>query len=68
MLNYFLETASFLPHGFCLLWRPDLVALHVVSDLSIGLAYFSRAIQFWAGLAETLVERVRHAVFIVKRV
>src|SRR3954465_6417713 len=41
MLNYFLETASFLPHGFCLLWRPDLVALHVVSDLSIGLAYFS---------------------------
>jgi len=24
-----------------LLWRPDLVALHVVSDLSIGLAYFS---------------------------
>jgi hypothetical protein len=27
-----------------------------------------RAIQFWAGLAETLVERVRHAVFIVKRV
>ena len=36
-----LETASFLPHGFCLLWRPNLVALHVVSDLSIGLAYFS---------------------------
>jgi two-component system, sensor histidine kinase len=41
MLNYLLETASFLPHGFCLLWRPDLVALHVVSDLAIGLAYFS---------------------------
>ena len=41
MLNYLLETAAFLPHGFCLLWRPDLVALHVVSDLSIGLAYFS---------------------------
>jgi PAS domain S-box-containing protein len=41
MLNYLLETASFLPHVFCLLWRPDLVALHVVSDLSIGLAYFS---------------------------
>jgi PAS domain S-box-containing protein len=41
MLDYLLETASFLPHGFCLLWRPDLVALHVVSDLAIGLAYFS---------------------------
>jgi hypothetical protein len=31
-------------------------------------ALSTRAIQFWAGLAETLVERVRHAVFIVKRV
>src|SRR3954469_20970091 len=41
MLNYLLETASFLPHGFCLLWRPDLVALHVVSDLTVGFAYFS---------------------------
>ena len=41
MLDYFLETASFLPHGFCLLWRPDLVALHLVSDISIGFAYFS---------------------------
>ena len=41
MLNYLLETASFLPHGFCLLWRPDLVALHVVSDVTTGLAYFS---------------------------
>jgi PAS domain S-box-containing protein len=41
MLDYLLETASFLPHGFCLLWRPDLVALHLVSDLAIGLAYFS---------------------------
>jgi hypothetical protein len=33
MLDYILSSASFLPHGFCLLWRPDLVALHVVSDL-----------------------------------
>src|SRR3954468_9753828 len=41
MLDYLLETASFLPHGFCLLWRPDLVALHVVSDITTGLAYFS---------------------------
>src|SRR3954451_15514157 len=41
MLNYLLETASFLPHGFCLLWRPDLVALHVASDLTVGFAYLS---------------------------
>jgi two-component sensor histidine kinase/PAS domain-containing protein len=41
MLDYILSSASFLPHGFCLLWRSDLVALHVVSDITTGLAYFS---------------------------
>ena len=41
MLDYLFGAASFLPHGFCLTWRPDLVAMHVVSDLAIGLAYFS---------------------------
>src|SRR3954454_7930373 len=41
MLDYFLSSASFLPHGFCLLWRPDLVVLHVGSDVTTGLAYFS---------------------------
>ena len=29
------------PHGFCLLWRPDLVWLQVSSDAVIALAYFS---------------------------
>src|SRR5258708_15142264 len=29
------------PHGICLLWRPELVWLHLVSDAVIGLAYFS---------------------------
>ncbi|MCX7283153.1 MAG: ATP-binding protein [Novosphingobium sp.] len=29
------------PHGYCLLWQPDLLALHVISDAVIGLAYFS---------------------------
>lgn len=41
MLNWIFDTATFLPHGFCLLWRPDLVVLHVASDVMIGLAYFS---------------------------
>lgn len=36
-----LDTASFVPHGYCLLWRPDLVVLHVASDSLIALAYFS---------------------------
>lgn len=43
-MEYFrklLETQSFAPHGYCLLWRPELIWTHVVSDALIGLAYFS---------------------------
>lgn len=40
-INYLVSTASFVPHGYCLLWRPDLVWVHAVSDLLIALAYFS---------------------------
>lgn len=29
------------PHGYCLLWDPALIWTHVISDLLIGLAYFS---------------------------
>ena len=30
-----------MPHGYCLLWRPDLVALHAVSDVVTAASYFS---------------------------
>ena len=50
MLDYLFGAASFLPHGFCLLWRPDLVALHVISDVLIGLAYFSIPVAIMAYL------------------
>jgi PAS domain S-box-containing protein len=30
-----------MPHGNCLLWRPSLLYLHVVSDLLTALAYYS---------------------------
>ncbi|MBC7779492.1 MAG: PAS domain-containing protein [Proteobacteria bacterium] len=33
--------AQMLPHGFCFTWLPGLVALHVLSDALIALAYFS---------------------------
>jgi PAS domain S-box-containing protein len=36
-----LSSADLSPHGICLLWRPELVWLHVVSDGVIGLAYYS---------------------------
>ncbi len=32
---------QFIPHGFCFMWRPELVWMHVLSDLTIALAYFS---------------------------
>src|SRR5262245_9486588 len=32
---------EFMPHGMCYLWRPDILALHVVSDALITLAYAS---------------------------
>lgn len=32
---------GYTPHGFCLIWDPSLVWVHVVSDTLIALAYFS---------------------------
>lgn len=32
---------EFMPHGFCIAWNPELLAMHVISDLFIALAYFS---------------------------
>jgi PAS domain S-box-containing protein len=39
ILTYLFGAAAFLPHGYCLLWRPDLVALHVVGDGLTAVAY-----------------------------
>ncbi len=33
--------AQFVPHAVCLLWRPDLLIMHGVSDLLIATAYFT---------------------------
>ncbi|MFZ4409659.1 MAG: ATP-binding protein [Paracraurococcus sp.] len=35
------DTEALAPHGVCLLWRPELLWLHVVSDALTGLAYWS---------------------------
>ncbi|MBP2227471.1 PAS domain S-box-containing protein [Azospirillum agricola] len=35
------DASEFVPHGVCLLWRPDILALHVGADSLIGLSYFS---------------------------
>jgi len=36
-----LDTRSLSPHGICLLWRPELLWTHVVSDVLIFLAYMT---------------------------
>ena len=40
-LKHFVSTDGFMPHGMCYLWQPGILALHVVSDSLITLAYFS---------------------------
>ena len=40
-LDELLDTSGLVPHGVCLLWRPDILAIHVASDVLIGLSYFS---------------------------
>lgn len=34
-------SVAFAPHGYCLLWEPNLIAMHAVSDLVIALSYFT---------------------------
>lgn len=40
-LQTFLDSSTLSPHGICLLWRPELIWLHVMSDSIIALSYFS---------------------------
>lgn len=47
LIEWLFGAASFVPHGVCLLWRPDLVALHAVSDVLIAAAYFAIPAAIW---------------------
>jgi two-component sensor histidine kinase len=40
-IRYFFTSDTLNPHGICLLWRPELIWTHAVSDVLIGIAYFS---------------------------
>ena len=40
-LKHILSPNNFMPHGYCYLWNPPLVWLHVVSDALIFLSYLS---------------------------
>jgi len=36
-----LDSSTLSPHGICLLWEPELIGLHVLSDAVIAASYFS---------------------------
>lgn len=40
-LKNLFASGPFIPHGHCYLWKPELVWLHIASDSSIALAYYS---------------------------
>lgn len=40
-LRQLFSSGDFMPHGYCYLWNPGLVWLHVISDSLIALAYFT---------------------------
>jgi signal transduction histidine kinase len=40
-LKTFFDTTLFAPHGICLQWDPELLVVHIVSDVVIALSYFS---------------------------
>jgi signal transduction histidine kinase len=39
--DWLFDPAGLTPHGFCLLWDPGLIWAYAVSDLGIGVAYFT---------------------------
>jgi signal transduction histidine kinase len=46
----FLFQRGLAPHGYCLLWNPVLLWLHIVSDAVTALSYFSIPVVLWAVL------------------
>jgi hypothetical protein len=51
MLTWFngllINPESFMPHGACYLWLPSMLWLHILSDATIALAYFSIPFALW---------------------
>eukprot|EP01037_Dinobryon_pediforme_P008838 gene8838-8929_t len=41
LARWFFDPNGMTPHGFCLLWEPGLIWLYAVSDIGIGIAYFT---------------------------
>jgi PAS domain S-box-containing protein len=40
-LKMLFSSSPYMPHGYCFLWNPGLIGLHLISDLLIALSYLS---------------------------
>ncbi|MAR56677.1 MAG: hypothetical protein CMM93_05790 [Rickettsiales bacterium] len=41
MIDWLFNTQEFMPHGYCFLWFPHILWLHIIGDSIIAAAYFS---------------------------
>lgn len=46
-LEQFFSTNFLAPHGYCLLWMPELIWAHIIGNLLIAFAYFSIPLALW---------------------
>jgi PAS domain S-box-containing protein len=47
VLHQMVDSAAYMAHGYCLLWKPWLVGLHAASDFLIFVAYFAIPVAIW---------------------
>src|ERR1700674_623919 len=52
MVHDLVDNASYMAHGYCLLWKPWLVVLHAGCDLLIFFAYFAIPVAIWIFLRQ----------------
>lgn len=63
-LHLLLNTDGLPPHGYCLLWNPELVTLHVSSDMIIGLSYVAISVTLLYFVLQTRHNLPFHWIFI----
>jgi PAS domain S-box-containing protein len=47
MIHDMIDSAAYMAHGYCLLWKPWLIAVHAGSDWLIALSYFAISFAIW---------------------
>ena len=52
MLQDIINRAAYMAHGYCLLWKPWLVAMHASSDILIFASYFAIPVTIWILLSK----------------